>query len=290
MLFSRQLGNIKRILLFISNALFVAACATSIETSLPPANQVETAVAGTLMALPTRTPPPSATLPMTPTELPPPTATATDTPTPGPSPTPSPPPLPLGDPRTGLNLAMPDYRDNFSRSTTWGGPNNEAALNMIRDGQLIAIDHLADPYVWWSTTLIQASNTYVEVTAHLAICSEKDAAGLGARIAGASFDNGYTVEISCDGHYRMRKFDTGAVDLLQDWTPSAAIIQGPNASNRLGLVARGSKISAFANGELLYEIEDYSFYHGTFALYSSAIETPGLTVAFDDFEVWYFGR
>ncbi len=275
------------ILMAVSFSLLLESC--TVQTDQPPANQVETAVAATLMALPTWTSPPTATIPVTATEFPLPTSTSTGTPTPGPSPTPSPPPLPPGDPRTGLNLSVPDYRDNFSRSTSWGGPNNEAAINMIRDGQLIAVDHLSDTYVWWSTTLIQGSNVYAEVTANLTVCSGKDAAGLGVRIGGDNFDDGYTLEISCDGHYRMRKFSSGIVDILQDWTPASAMNQGPNASNRIGFVARGSKLFGFVNREILNEADDFSFYSGTFALYASAVDTPGLTVTFDDFEVWYFG-
>jgi hypothetical protein len=275
------------ILMGVSLLLLLEAC--SAQATLAPAHQIETAVAATLMALPTWTSPPSATVPVTATELPSPTSPPTGTPTAGPSPTPSPLPLPPGDPRTGLNLSVPDYRDNFSLSTSWGGPNNEAAINMIRDGQLIAVDRLTDGYIWWSTTLIQGSNIYIEVEATFNVCSGKDAAGLGVRIGGANLDNGYTLEIACDGHYRMRKFRGGVVDILQDWTPAAAINQATNALNRIGIVARGSKLYGFVNGEILHEIDDFSFYSGTFALYASAVDTPGLTVAFDEFRVWYFG-
>ena len=102
---------------------------------------------------------------------------------------------------------------------------------MTKDGYLEAIDYLTDNYVWWSTTVPEGRDVYVETTAELFSCSGKDSAGIGLRISGESYDSGYTLEVSCDGHYRVRKFSTSAVEPLIDWTFSSEIVQGPNASN-----------------------------------------------------------
>ena len=285
-MFIRYRSNRRYCVIAFLIILQLSAC--TVETTLPASNQIETSVAATLMSIPTWTSPPSATLPVAATATPPATSSATEMPTSGPSPTPSPPPLPEGDPRTGLNLSVPHYRDGFNQSTTWGGPNSEAALNMIRDGQLFAIDYLTDSYIWWSTPLVQGSNFYVEVTAISAACYGKDAAGLGIRIGGESLNSGYTLEISCDGHYRLRKFNNGLVDTLREWTPSPEILQGPNATNRIGMAARGSLLHVSINREIIDEVEDFTYYNGTFALYANAAETAGLTITFDDFEIWYF--
>lgn len=56
----------------------------------------------------------------------------------------------------------------------------------------------------------------------------------------------------------------------------------------MGFLAHGTTLYAFANGTRLGEpLEDTSFAYGTFALYAMARETPGLTVTFDDFALWY---
>jgi hypothetical protein len=178
--------------------------------------------------------------------------------------------------------------DNFSIGTTWGGPYNEAAANLIKDGYLEAVDYLADAYVWWSTTVPEGRDVYVEVTANIPSCSGKDSAGLGLRIGGDQFDSGYTLEVSCDGHYRVRKFSAGAIDTLIDWTFSAEITQGPDASNLIGFVARGNGLHVSINRDIVGSTEDFSYYKGTFALFSNALETPGLTVHFDEFNLWYF--
>jgi hypothetical protein len=271
--------------IFVAGFMLVA-CTERVATT--PVDHVATAVAATLTAHPTRTPPPSITPIPSPTQVLRPSPTASSTPTPGPSPTASAPPLPAGDPRSGLNLSYPDYLDQFTISTTWGGPNNEAARNMIKEGYLEATDYLTDTYVWWSTTVPEGRDVYIEVTAEISSCSGKDSAGVGLRIGGDQYDSGYTLEVSCDGHFRVRSFASGVVTALIDWTPSDEILKGPNASNLIGFVAKGSTLHVALNRIVVSSVEDFSFYSGTFALFCNAFETSGLTVRFDDFKIWYF--
>jgi len=273
-------------ILYLSIVASLFSCAGPGAT--PPENQVATSVAATLTAYPSRTPPPTVTSIPSPTEELPPSPTASLTPTPGPSPTPTAPPLPTADPRFGLDLSRPDYRDPFTMTTTWGGPNNEAARNLITEGVLQATDFLTDSYVWWSTTVPEGRDVYAEVTVEFSTCIGKDSAGLGLRIGGNQYDSGYTLEISCDGHYRVRSFSGGAVSILIDWTPSNELLQGSNQTNLIGFVARGNSLHVTINRAVAGSTEDVSFYSGTFALFSNALETPGLTVKFDDFELWYF--
>lgn len=267
--------------------LLLLAFGCEAEGTISREDLLQTAVVETLTAEPSRTPPPSATPPVSPTETPLPTPTATDTPTPGPSPTATAPVLPADDPRLGLNISLPDYRDDFSVDHLWGETITEVTTNLIVDEQLHATDHLADNAAWWSTTLPSGVNTYLEITATNGICSGKDAAGIGLRI-GEDLLSGYTLEISCDGHYRIRRFYLGTVTVLQDWSFSQAIRQGEGATNRIGFVARGDQLSGFANGEFLGTAEEFTLSAGTFALFANADETPGYTVVFDDFWLWYF--
>jgi hypothetical protein len=212
--------------------------------------------------------------------------------TPGPTPTVTVPPLPTDDPRypLGLNLSVPNYSDAFGERHTWGELAFEGAANVWQDGSLKASDLLVDPNIWWSGTLPEAGagDFFAEVTAEIADCSGQDSAGFAGRIGGVNFDSGYTLEVSCDGSYRIRKFAEGTVTILRDWTEAEAIAQGPNAVNRLGLLAQGDRITPFANGVALGPaVQDASFPYGTFALFAMARETPGVTVTFDDFALWY---
>jgi len=249
----------------------------------PPATQ---GTAAPLALLPSATLPPSATPIITPS------ATSTETSTPGPTDAPPAPELDPEDPRFGLNLAAPNYLDNFSSNLTWEGPNFEGASNIWVDGQHRAADLLADTFLWWSTTIpdIESGDIYVEVTAETGDCAGKDAYGLALRIDPQNRSSGYMLEFSCDGSYRIRKLYGGALIVLRDWTPSGSIRSGSEAMNVMGFLAVGSQLSAFANGDLLDTVEDATFYSGNYGLYANASNTPGLTVYFDDFKLWYVNR
>jgi hypothetical protein len=276
--------------LVLASAL-LAACNRAAQE--PPPNVLATQVAATLTAAPTLpasvTPPPSPTVIASATQAIPATATPTDTPTPGGSPSPTPPPLAPDDPRTGINLASPDLRDDFSARFKWFEFSDEtSATNLVEDGHLKAIDNLADSYIWWSTTEAQAEDVYAEVSATIGTCAGHDSAGMAVHINGSNFDQGYALELACDGSLRLRRFITEASPAtLIDWTAAPEIVKGPNATNRLGLLAKESKLFVFANGKLVGQVEDASYTSGTFGLYASAVSSSTLTVTFDDFAAWY---
>ena len=234
-------------------------------------------------AFPSVTAPPSATPVLTPEVI------STFTPTPELTITPTPPPLSPDDPRFGLNLAAPYYWDDFSSNLTWVGPNFDGSMNVWEDGRLRATDFLADKFLWWSTTIpdVDAGNLYVEVTAEIGECSGKDAFGLAVRVEPDHRNSGYTLEFSCDGSYRIRKLMAGTIQTLLVWTPSDSILSGADTTNTLGFLASGTTLTVFANGEVLTSIDDNAFFKGNFGLFSDAASTPGLTIYFDDFKLWY---
>ncbi|MBN1265417.1 MAG: hypothetical protein JXA25_07985 [Anaerolineales bacterium] len=250
--------------------------------------QTQTAEAIALLP-PTNTPPPTATPQGTATETPEPSPTPTDTPTPGPTPTATAPLLPEGDPRTGLDLSVPDFHDTFTTKYLWGEFIIEgAATNILDDERLRATDHLADTYLSWSATDIKATNFYAQISAEFTACDGKDSAGLVFRIPPDVYNRGYTLEVSCDGMYRIRKFLGEAPPLtLLDWTASDAILQGPDTVNQIGVFTDGARIIPIINEVTLEEIEDFSYSLGTFGIFSNAYETADLTIYFDDFLYWY---
>jgi len=267
--------------LILCVALALAGCTRPAPITPPPevAQQTLSPRAADL----TFTPPPSATPIRTP-------------PTPAPTqplqeatPSPTPPPLATDDPRFGLNLTAPDYQDPFASDLTWVGPNFEGAANIWEDGHLRATDYLADTFIWWSTTIpdIEAGNIYVEVTAQPQSCSGKDSYGLAIRVDPVERNSGYILEFACDGSFRIRKLFAGSIRTLLDWQSSESIWPGGGETNTMGLLARGPRLVAFANGEMLAEIEDTSFTSGNYGLFANAANTPGFTVLFDDFRLWY---
>jgi len=281
----RRIAGLSLLLAF---SLTAGACTRPAPIEGTPPVEIETVAS----RFPSSTSPPSATSPPTATIPHTPTPSPTPTPTVGPTLTATVPPLPTSDPRYGLNLAAPSYRDDFSSNLTWVGPNFEGALNVWDDGRLRATDYVPDSFLWWSTTKpdIDAGNVYTEVTGEIGECSGKDSYGIAVRVESEHRNSGYAFEISCDGAYRLRKLFSGSIQTLIEWTPSVHIRSGTGEMNRLGFLAEGTTLAVFVNGDLLAEVEDSAFFSGNYGLYANAVETPGLTVHFDDFELWYISQ
>jgi hypothetical protein len=269
-----------KILVALLTLFLITACTRPAPVGEPLEDLPETPVPSQF-AFPTSTPPPSATAIITPS------ATPTETPTEVPTDVPTAIPLDEDDPRFGLNLSAPDYRDEFDSDVTWVGPNFDGAANITQSGVHRATDYLADSFLWWSTTIpdIEAGNIYVEVDAEIGECSGRDAYGLAVRVDPDQLNSGYLLEFSCDGAFRLRKLFAGTIQTLQDWTSNLAI--QTEGSNTMGFLAVGNQLTPFANGEALVTLEDTTFFSGNYGLYANAQVTPGLTVEFDHFKLWY---
>mgnify|MGYP006291535263 CR=1 FL=1 len=271
--------------LLLCLTLTISACAPAQPEDTAAQTQTEQA----LQAPPTITPPPTATPQGTATNTPEPSSTPTETFTPGPSPTSTAPQLPEGDPRTGLDLAVPDYEDPFTVQFQWGEFISEgAATNLLEDERMRTTDHSTDTFLYWSKTDLNATSFYAQIEAEFSECSGKDTAGLGFRLPLDKLTSGYTLEVSCDGMYRVRKFLEDAPPVtLQDWTASPEINQGTGAVNLIGVHTIGSSLTPIINETALETIEDYSYLQGTFGVFSNAYDTADLTVYFDNFRYWY---
>lgn len=258
-----------------------AACVRPAPVGESP-DEIQESVVPSQLAFPTITPPPSATPVVTPS------VTPTITPTTEPTDVPTPIPLDEDDPRFGLNLSAPDYWDDFTSNLTWVGPNFEGASNITQNGVHRATDFLADSFLWWSTTVpdIEGGNIYVEVDAAPEDCSGKDAYGLAVRVEPDQLNSGYLLEFSCDGAFRLRKLFAGSIQTLQDWTVSLSILNN-GSPNTMGFLAIANQLHVVANGEVLAQVEDTTFISGNYGLYANAQVTPGFTVNFDNFKLWY---
>lgn len=285
----------RRTLVLLLATLALAACAPN-ATQDAGSGALPDQIAATLTAAPTlppsRTPPPSATPQATATPPPTETQPPTSTPSQGPSPTPTGLPLDPEDPRYGLNLSAPDVEDDFTTRYGWFELTDVRAATILWErGRMVATDNAADGFLWWSTSGLTAGDFYAEITAEVEDCRGKDAYGLAARIGGGNYDRGYTLEISCDGQYRMRKFISGAApEVMLEWTASDAIESGSGSSNRLGLLADGPELVGFVNGQALEPVKDEAYVFGNFGLFSEADDSPSLTAAFSDFTLWHLER
>jgi hypothetical protein len=94
----------------------------------------------------------------------------------------------------------------------------------------------------------------------------------------------YRFDITADGNYviERRNADGTWSRLLDDWTPSPAISQGLNNTNRIKVVAEGAKLTFFVNDQELQTITDNAYLSGNIALDVGTFGQTASSVAFDN--------
>ena len=139
-------------------------------------------------------------------------------------------------------------------------------------------------------TAQQSGNVYVEVSGTNGDCAEKDSLGVALRVDQENARSGYSYEVSCDGHWRVRRHHHDAGPrVLVDWAPSHLIHQGHGATNRIGILGYQGRFVFYANGQQVgsYTENNYTYSYGSFAIFVRASVTYNLTASFYDFSFWH---
>ena len=178
-----------------------------------------------------------------------------------------------------------DYKNLLDQPERW-----EPVTNIeITEGRMRASDPSTDQEVWWSFVRhLPIENLYVEVNVSFDGCSGKDAVGMVVRFdPNLSIENGYGLEFSCDGSYRILKYMNIEPDeILINWNPSDAIHTSEEAVNTMGFMAFGEKLCVYVDHQKIGQTEESTYKSGTIGLYANAAETAGLTVDFDQLSLW----
>lgn len=154
------------------------------------------------------------------------------------------------------------------------------------DGEYSILANMPDSW-WWAAapTDVLFSDFTVEVDLRQLSGLEQHNYGIVFRAQG---DNFYRFGISGAGEYALFKVQNDRWIRLLDWTKSTTIRPG-SGSNHLKVTAKGSKISLYANGELLASINDASFAQGAIGIYVEKRGTMDAQVRFDNIKVYYAG-
>jgi hypothetical protein len=158
----------------------------------------------------------------------------------------------------------------------------------VQDGHLTMTALTAnrkDPWDAWMITQIVLSDFYLEVAARPGECQGLDRYGLLARAA-SDASQAYVFGFSCDGRYSLRLWDGEKYFMLKEWTIDQNIQKKPEQVNRLGLLARGDRLTLYANDAYLVEIQDDTFTEGPIGLFAGAAITDGFQVQFDQVLYW----
>ena len=261
--------------------IFAAACGANQTT--PPKDDLtlETLLAGVPLteqaamtltpntATPSIQPTPSQTLTPSPTF----TLTPTLTPTP-------PPEVPRGECGDPAGAATFDNGDN------WSPYESERAKAEVRDGKFYYTMYVNDSLADWTVSGLSISSFYLEINAQTpAECSGKDRYGVIFRAPYAG--EGYLLNLSCDGQFRLVTISSIGVGILVPWTSHSAVLPGPNQVNRLGIWVNRKTISIHINGIAVAGLQDDTYTQaGKFGLSIASENTPNFTVTFDDLAFW----
>ncbi|MBI3160318.1 MAG: DUF1080 domain-containing protein [Chloroflexi bacterium] len=215
------------------------------------------------------TPAPTPTVGSTATQPPAPTPTATFAP---------------DDLRAGLG--EPHWRDAFDNDANWTLYDTTESRTEIGNGFLYYTMKQPQEPSNWTITRPEIRNFYLEATATTpGQCSGKDRYGLFFRAPDEN--HGYLFGFSCDGMFRLAKWDGQNFEVLLDWTPNGAIRAGANQTNRVGVWLEDDHFRLYANGVLLAEYDDDQFNgRNQFGFHIGSENTANFTVAFDELVYW----
>lgn len=275
-----------KILIIIVLSLILAGCASNTAIESTEESQIATMVAATLTSMPAATQiPETEVVQPTATNMPPtstPTSISTTTAKPTPTLTLTPTQVDE-DPKNFLGDAT--WKASFEDDSNWYTFETDQASIQVEDGALVMKAFTAENYESWSLSWQVLTDFYLEITGTTGdACRGKDRYGIIARVPDPN--QGYLFGISCDGSYRVRKWDGEVFSELLGWQQNEHINAGPHQTNRLGFMAEGSKLSFYVNGHLLTVLTDETYPNGTFGIYIGASETPGLTALVSQIDYW----
>lgn len=120
----------------------------------------------------------------------------------------------------------------------------------------------------------------ITVTLVLLSAQEPTQSYCGISFRAKSDKDNYRLFLDGDGYFRLTRRVENVSHALVDWTQHSAIHSGPDQENRVRIVARGSEITVYVNGEKVHSLTDDTFATGHVALQAQggSPETESATV------------
>lgn len=191
---------------------------------------------------------------------------------------------PEADPRSDLGSST--WGAVFDDDTeTWFQYENEQVKSEVRDNKLVLTAKKANSFDAWVMSYPQLDDTYLEVVFTTGeTCAGKDRYGILFRAP----DNtqGYLYNVACDGSYQFRIWDGEQFTDVINWSVDARIATGPEVNQRLGIWAKGDRLTLYVNGFEVGQVNDSTFSSGTFGVNIAAVENEGFTVNVTEAKAW----
>jgi hypothetical protein len=191
----------------------------------------------------------------------------------------------LSDDDPAADLGEPDWVDDMANGDNWPTGVNKFTTIAFKDGFLkLTAETTLDG---WRLSWPFLKDFYLEATMETPACDSSDHYGLMFRVpANASANKGYLFGISCDGTYSLRRWDGQTMYFPINWTASEAILEGEDVVNKLGIMARGSEIALYINGQKVNEVTDNAYLEGSFGIFVGSINADDFTVWVDQVRYW----
>jgi hypothetical protein len=191
-----------------------------------------------------------------------------------------------GDPAT--TLGSPTFDDRFNGTTNFYEWDGTSASYQIEQDQLVMVAKKANSYETWAMSWKEIEDFYLEATGTFGTnCSGKDRFGMIFRAPDTS--EGYIIGISCDGSYRLSKYESTDEEytVLKGWASTPYANPGPGSTNRLGVRVQGSLIAGYVNGNKVFEVTDDTFSgKGRMGVMIAASNTAGFTTYLTRVAYW----
>jgi len=193
----------------------------------------------------------------------------------------------VGESSTDLaDLGAPTWVDTFDSAAYWYLLETENTKFEVEDGQMVMTSYNpGGGEEWGLSSKGGIADFYMEATFKTGKeCSGLDRYGLLVRAPDPN--KGYVYGFSCDGRFRIYKWDGEHYQPIQEWKSSGDILAGPDKVNRLGIWLEGDTIRLYANRKLLGEYTDDTYSEGRFGLFIGSANTEDLVVYVDEIAYW----
>ena len=143
-----------------------------------------------------------------------------------------------------------------------------------------------------ATTHQSLSDFYLELTFVTGACKPGDKYGTIFRVPVENNPNqGYLLGLNCGGEYSLRKWDgtlgsEGVMTSLLSWKADSNIQKGADKTNRLGVMAIGTRFIVYVNGVKIAETNDSTFPQGFFGVFAGLEDAQGFSVKLDKAAYW----
>jgi hypothetical protein len=185
-----------------------------------------------------------------------------------------------------LNLGPADWTDTFTNGANWFLLNSGNVTWEVEDGSLVMTALSAGGNEQWGLSNRPAlTDFYLEATFRTGdACSGLDRYGFLFRAPDAN--KGYVLGISCDGRYRLYKWDGQTYSPLQEWKNDANLLTGPDKTNKIGVWAEGDTLRVYLNGVKVAEFTDSAYDEGEFGLLIGSTNTNNFEVFVEEIAYW----